>query len=99
MFDTPHDGGNHSRSASDLKGLAHNAHHVGASNELLASTVAAEAAKGRFVLTLGGDHSIGVGTLAGILQARPDVGVLWVDAHADINTPETSQWSKQTTPP
>jgi len=90
-FDAPLDGSNNPRiGMSDFKGLAHNSRHVGASNELLASTIADEASMGRFVLTLGGDHSVGVGTLSGILQARPNVGVLWVDAHADINTPETS---------
>lgn len=44
--------------------------------------------EGKFVLTLGGDHSLATGTLAGAISARPDVGVLWIDAHADINTPE-----------
>ena len=40
------------------------------------------------MLTLGGDHSIGTGSVAGILSARPETGVVWLDAHADINTPE-----------
>ena len=31
------------------------------------------------------------GTVAGILQARPNTGVIWVDAHADINTPDVSE--------
>lgn len=44
-----------------------------------------------FPLTLGGDHSIGAGSLAGILKIRPNTGVIWVDAHADINTPEMSE--------
>jgi arginase len=43
-----------------------------------------------FPLVLGGDHSIAMGTVAGLLDAWGDVGVLWVDAHGDINTPETS---------
>jgi arginase len=48
------------------------------------------------VLTLGGDHSIGAGTVSGTAKAirerfqGQDIGVLWIDAHADINTPETS---------
>ncbi|MBV9596168.1 MAG: arginase [Chloroflexi bacterium] len=46
--------------------------------------------KGNFPLVLGGDHSIAMGTVAGLLDARGDVGVLWVDAHGDINTPETT---------
>lgn len=43
------------------------------------------------MLTLGGDHAIGAGTVAGIMQARPDTGIIWVDAHADINTPNVSE--------
>jgi len=50
--------------------------------------------KGHFPLVLGGDHSIAVGTLSAIAAvARTEgkkVGLLWVDAHGDINTPDTS---------
>ena len=46
---------------------------------------------GRMCLTLGGDHSIGLGTVHGHLSAQPETSLLWVDAHADINTPATSQ--------
>eukprot|EP00041_Stephanoeca_diplocostata_P003927 m.39471 g.39471 ORF g.39471 m.39471 type:complete len:345 (-) comp14717_c0_seq1:1369-2403(-) len=42
-------------------------------------------------LILGGDHSISIGSVAGILRATPDVGVIWCDAHCDINTPESSE--------
>lgn len=42
--------------------------------------------QGRFPLTLGGDHSIAMGTVAAVLEKHPDAGVIWVDAHADINT-------------
>lgn len=49
---------------------------------------------GHFPLVLGGDHSIAVGTVSGIVAyaQRQDqrVGLLWIDAHGDINTPETS---------
>lgn len=45
---------------------------------------------GRMCLTLGGDHSIGVGTVHGHLKVQPETSLLWVDAHADINTPATS---------
>lgn len=37
-----------------------------------------------------GDHSIAIGSIAGLLRVRPDAGVIWVDAHADINTLESS---------
>ncbi|RNC96130.1 arginase [Lysinibacillus halotolerans] len=45
---------------------------------------------GRFPLVLGGDHSIAIGTLAGLATKYKNLGVIWYDAHADINTPETS---------
>jgi len=45
--------------------------------------------KGRIPIFLGGDHSIAVGTIAGVTQQQP-AGVLWIDAHGDFNTPETS---------
>ncbi|KAF1322703.1 Arginase, partial [Globisporangium splendens] len=49
-----------------------------------------KASEGKFCLVLGGDHTIGAGSLAGLLSVHPDAGVIWVDAHADINTPECS---------
>jgi arginase len=46
---------------------------------------------GGFPLVLGGDHSIAMGTIAGVARARgKSPGVIWVDAHGDINTPLTS---------
>jgi arginase len=49
---------------------------------------------GHFPLVLGGDHSIAVGTVSGLAAFAQSqgkkLGVLWVDAHGDINTPETS---------
>jgi arginase len=50
--------------------------------------------RGHFPLVLGGDHSIAVGTVSGIAAfCRAEgkkLGLLWIDAHGDINTPETS---------
>jgi len=50
--------------------------------------------EGWFPLSLGGDHSIAVGTQAGVSRFYHDrgqsIGCIWVDAHADMNTPETS---------
>ncbi len=45
---------------------------------------------GGFPLVLGGDHSIAIGTLAGIADYYENLGVIWFDAHADMNTSETS---------
>jgi arginase len=42
-------------------------------------------------LVLGGDHAVALGTLAGLAAAAGQVGgVIWIDAHGDLNTPETS---------
>ena len=41
-------------------------------------------------LVLGGDHSVALGTLGGLARATGTGGVLWIDAHGDLNTPETS---------
>jgi arginase len=46
-------------------------------------------AAGRIPLFMGGDHSIAVGTIGGVSHAGP-VGVLWIDAHGDFNTPQIS---------
>ncbi|KAI9908070.1 hypothetical protein PsorP6_003530 [Peronosclerospora sorghi] len=50
-----------------------------------------KAEEGKFCLVLGGDHTIGAGSLAGLLSVHPDAGVIWVDAHADINTPAVTE--------
>jgi arginase len=42
-----------------------------------------------FGLFIGGDHSLSIGTVAAV-AARGEIGVLWVDAHTDMNTPKTS---------
>ena len=58
----------------------------------LAAMVYRAAAKGHAPLVLGGDHSVAVGAISGIskwVRGR-GAGLIWVDAHADMNTPETS---------
>ncbi len=59
-----------------------------------AAWVARTLRQGCLPLVLGGDHSIAVGTVAGVSQyyrrKGKAVGLLWVDAHADMNTPATS---------
>jgi arginase len=47
-------------------------------------------ADGFVPLVLGGDHSVAIGTLGGMARAHGPGGVLWIDAHADLNRPETS---------
>jgi arginase len=56
----------------------------------IAAKVVEEAKAGALPLVLGGDHSVALGTLGGLASVHGAGGVLWIDAHADINTPETS---------
>jgi len=43
-----------------------------------------------FLLIVGGDHSLAIGTLAGLSDSCGRLGLLWLDAHADFNTPASS---------
>ena len=61
-----------------------------AATSLLADRVAACIEGGSLPITLGGDHSIGLGSIAGAAQVRSPLGVIWFDAHADFNTTRTS---------
>jgi len=71
-------------------GLARNSVAVGKGCEQLSDAVERAVLAMRFPLVIGGDHSIGLGSVAGVLRARADAGILWVDAHADLNTPQGS---------
>lgn len=44
----------------------------------------------RLPITIGGDHSLGIGTIAGHAKVNRDLCVIWIDAHADINTTSSS---------
>lgn len=67
-----------------------NLHLVAEKNELLAEKVDEVMNSGAFPLVLGGDHSIAIGTLAGVSKHFNNLGVIWYDAHGDLNTEETS---------
>jgi arginase len=67
---------------------------IAAACEALANMVADALARGRMPLVLGGDHSVAIGTASGVAghfrrQGR-NIGLIWLDAHADMNTPDTS---------
>jgi len=80
-----------SSSSHYTAGNAKNPEYVGPGAKLVAEMVEEKLRQGRFPLVLGGDHSIGIGSLAGLLRARPNTGIIWVDAHADLNTPQISE--------
>ena len=62
--------------------------------ERLAELVAETLGQGKFPLTLGGDHSLAAGSVAGtsgfFRNQNKKIGVIWVDAHADMNIPQSS---------
>jgi len=58
--------------------------------ERVAELVGRAVGEGLLPLVLGGDHSVALGTLGGLAQARGPGGVLWLDAHGDLNRPDTS---------
>lgn len=99
-YDLHHDNTVHSyssllpRSDPPIRGMK-NPLAVSRVTQALSAQVYAHASAGRCVLTLGGDHSIAIGTVSGVAKAvrerlGREVALIWVDAHADINTPETS---------
>lgn len=67
---------------------------ITASCRRLSKTVERALDEGRFPLVLGGDHSVAAGTVAGVAKhfrkRKRSLGLIWIDAHADMNTPETS---------
>jgi arginase len=61
---------------------------------LLATRTAQAVRDGEIPLVLGGDHSLAAGSVAGVATAmwerKKSIGLVWIDAHSDINTPETT---------
>lgn len=60
------------------------------SNHLISQKIKSLDLRESFLLNLGGDHGMALGTIHGILESRPDSIVVWADAHGDINTPDSS---------
>jgi len=58
--------------------------------ERVAGLVAEARREGFLPLVLGGDHSVAMGTLGGMASVHGAGGVLWIDAHGDLNTPASS---------
>ena len=56
----------------------------------IAELVAEAAGSGSIPVVLGGDHSVALGSLGGLHRVHGPGGVIWIDAHGDLNSPETS---------
>jgi arginase len=59
-------------------------------SQRIAGLVAGAARDELFPIVLGGDHSVALGTLAGLREVHGPGGAIWIDAHGDLNSPETS---------
>lgn len=76
-------------------GQAKNLREVVSVSQALCGRVSEVMSHATIPITIGGDHSLAIGSIAGAAnflrgQGAENLGVLWVDAHADSNTPETS---------
>jgi arginase len=66
--------------------------HLALLNQRLADAAYRLASEHPFFLSLGGDHSSAIGTWSGVARAQKgEIGLLWIDAHMDAHTPETSE--------
>jgi arginase len=63
---------------------------IKATCERIAQLVAQAVREDYVPVVLGGDHSIALGTLAGLREVHGPGGAIWIDAHGDLNSPETS---------
>jgi arginase len=67
---------------------------IAAACKRLATQVVEAMSRGSLPLVLGGDHSVAIGTVSGVSQhfraQGQKIGLIWLDAHADMNTPESS---------
>lgn len=67
---------------------------IAKSDELVAGYVSEALKRLAIPLVVGGDHSVAAGTVAGVAQhfraLKQAIGLIWIDAHSDINTPQTS---------
>lgn len=73
-----------------LKDKIYNLHESSEGNRKISNKIESLDLQDDFLLNIGGDHGMSLGTIHGILKHRPDSIVIWADAHGDINTPETS---------
>ncbi|XP_077594607.1 arginase-1 [Stigmatopora nigra] len=73
--------------ADEPVGRVKNARAVGGANRKLSEAVRAAKRDGHTAVVLGGDHSLAIGSVHGHAEVVGELSLVWVDAHADINTP------------
>lgn len=76
---------------SDVHGNTKRPQLVGEATKLVSESVSKVLDRGEIPVTLGGDHSVAIGSVSAVFSKHPDACLLWIDAHADINTPSTTE--------
>lgn len=76
--------------SQDTDPKAHNAVAIAAVAAQIRQSVMSSIERDETAIILGGDHSVAMGTVSAALTRPGRVGVLWIDAHGDFNTPETT---------
>lgn len=79
------------KSETNIDNGCKNATIVSDANKLIHDAVKQAHLNDSLPVTLGGDHSLAIGTVSGSFQKYPNAGLLWIDAHADINTPSSTE--------
>ncbi|KIM60652.1 hypothetical protein SCLCIDRAFT_1216715 [Scleroderma citrinum Foug A] len=90
LFDGHHQFEEISTASDPPIGILKNPRLVSHVCECVANVAGEHVRNGHLPVTLGGDHSLAMGTISGTLNSYPDACVVWVDAHADINTIDTT---------
>jgi arginase len=80
------------RNMDPIGGPGHpkNVRSVRDANREIANAVEAAMREGSYPVVIGGDHSMAIGVLAGVARVNGPQGVIWVDAHADLNTTKST---------
>ena len=76
--------------SSDRAGEPHSVDVLRSASASLADAVERSLRSDSLPIVLGGDHSLAIGALAGAARVKGPQGLIWIDAHADLNTPATS---------
>ncbi len=76
--------------AQDIDHKAHNADAIAGVAGQIRQALIGSIERDEIAIMLGGDHSVAMGTVSAALTRPGRVGVLWIDAHGDFNTPQTT---------
>lgn len=76
--------------STDINDKYKNIEYINLFNKKLFDRVTKTIDEGNFPITLGGDHSIVIGSALASINKNLKLGIIWIDAHGDFNTPETS---------